>query len=724
MAVITGGNGAALDMYETYLGSAHPIDVTEIASDHLILSYPGGHFCKLVGTGFSFDSDGYPTAGTVQSAVEYGTEGVSYDLTTLCSLPVLFGQLGYGAFEAVFSILLQEDNTFYGSDHGDRVLLLTGQNNIFGGIGADEITTGSGNSVVHAGAGDDMIFAGEGDDYLNGEAGADQINGGAGNDQVLGGPGDDYLLGGAGNDILDGGLGGDRLEGGPGNDVYIVDHSSDMIIELSGEGFDQVLVTAETFAMADNLEQLSYVGTARIVAYGNALDNSMQGGGKTDFLSAFDGNDLLNGWAGDDVIYGGNGDDTIIGGTGADTLYGGEGTDTLVLAGVVSDYTVAKSGDTWLVTGGSTDTVSGFEKVLVGNQTLALDEFVSQAFDGLRYIASHPDLIRAFGANAVAGKQHYLDAGQGKGRSLTSFDPLIYAASNPDVFKAFGEDRQALTRHYIENGFAEGRSTNSFDPIIYAASNLDVARAFGYDREALTQHYLEEGLRQGRDAHSFDPLRYAASNPDVAQAFGTDTAALTRHWIDNGSVEGRSTTSFDARQYAAVNPDVAQAFGTDLNAITVHYIQEGIAQHRATSGFDAVAYLLSYEDLGAAHLGVARAFDHWLSDGIAQHRTGDALFGREQANHVLQANGTTSATFESAGDHDWFQFTASTGQRVTLDLHGQAGALELHRADGSLVGASINGTLDVTTDAAGTFYLATYTYGSAFGAYNVDLHVI
>lgn len=692
MAVITSQERGPLDTLEMAIGSYLAPDVEVVSSAEMRMIYNTGFTVKLTGSDFSFDADQDIYTGFISSISEIYLDipntlikDISINISEIIDL------INSGEFGSIVERILSEHDNIIGTQDGDRIY----------GYG-----------------GDDVVWGYDGDD---------EIDGGQGDDVAYGGSGRDVVFGGYGNDLLDGGAGGDWLAGGIGDDVYVVDDVADVVVEVLGEGVDQVRISAETFALPNDVEQLVYVGSERVVAYGNASDNSMAGSGKTDFLSGFDGNDLLNGWAGDDVIYGGNGDDIIIGGSGADTLYGGLGIDTLVLAGTAADYTVAKSGDAYLITGGSTDTVSGFEKVLVGTQTINFNVFVDQALDGLRYIASYPDLIKSFGASAAAGKAHYLEDGQRQDRSLSLFDSLVYAASNPDVFRAFGEDRQMLTRHYIENGFAEGRNASSFDPIIYAASNLDVARAFGYDREALTLHYLEEGLRQGRDAYSFDALRYAASNPDVAKAFGADRGALTRHWIDTGSVEGRSATNFDPRQYAASNPDVAQAWGTDLTSITVHYIQEGIVQGRVTSGFDAVAYLLSYDDLGAARLGAAGAFEHWLSDGIAQDRAGDSLFGREQANHELTTVGLTD-TLDQAGDQDWFQFAVSQDSQVQISFASDSsnGLLEVHRSDGRFVGTSVQGTgneqiLTFTADLSDSYYLVVQGQDYSMGSYALDL---
>ena len=78
--------------------------------------------------------------------------------------------------------------------------------------------------------------------------------------------------------------------------------------------------------------------------------------------------------------------------------------------------------------------------------------------DGLQYIASHEDLIQAFGANAVAGLQHYAAAGQAEGRTLDTFDEVQYLANYADLQAAFGDDTEAATRHFITNGLFEGRT--------------------------------------------------------------------------------------------------------------------------------------------------------------------------------------------------------------------------------------------------------------------------
>ena len=81
-----------------------------------------------------------------------------------------------------------------------------------------------------------------------------------------------------------------------------------------------------------------------------------------------------------------------------------------------------------------------------------------QPFDALEYIASYPDLIRAFGANAVAGAQHYLTNGQAAGRVPDSFNARQYLANYADLRAAFGTNLAAARIHYITHGYFEGRT--------------------------------------------------------------------------------------------------------------------------------------------------------------------------------------------------------------------------------------------------------------------------
>lgn len=160
--------------------------------------------------------------------------------------------------------------------------------------------------------------------------------------------GDDTLLGGAGDDCLVGGLGADSMVGGTGGDAYYVDSYDDVVVELPGEGTDQMLSTVDIYNLQANVDNLVIYGLAGIGS-GNDLDNSIAVyqpvSGPSTFgvtLSGGAGNDNLEGFYADipsrdaeDYLTGGSGNDYLNGGVGADILEGGLGNDTLVVDNVL-----------------------------------------------------------------------------------------------------------------------------------------------------------------------------------------------------------------------------------------------------------------------------------------------------------------------------------------------------------------------------------------------------
>jgi Ca2+-binding RTX toxin-like protein len=58
------------------------------------------------------------------------------------------------------------------------------------------------------------------------------------------------------NDALDGGAGSDTLVGGVGNDTFIVDATTDVVTENSGEGTDSIRTSVTLAANVENLTLL------------------------------------------------------------------------------------------------------------------------------------------------------------------------------------------------------------------------------------------------------------------------------------------------------------------------------------------------------------------------------------------------------------------------------------------------------------------------------------
>jgi Ca2+-binding RTX toxin-like protein len=193
---------------------------------------------------------------------------------------------------------------------------------------------------------DNRITGDAGDNELDGRAGVDTLDGGAGNDHYIvdnigdtiveaASNGEDtvessvsYALlntqeienliltgkldidatgndlnneidGNFGDNVIDGGVGIDLMRGFAGDDTYIVDHSSDQVVETSGT--DTVQASA-SYALPNGVEDLLLTGNSSINATGNYLTNIITGNG------------------GDNIIDGGRGRDYLTGGLGADTF--------------------------------------------------------------------------------------------------------------------------------------------------------------------------------------------------------------------------------------------------------------------------------------------------------------------------------------------------------------------------------------------------------------------
>jgi Ca2+-binding RTX toxin-like protein len=210
---------------------------------------------------------------------------------------------------------------------------------ILGGTASDDLR-GVGNEL------DNRITGDAGDNELDGRAGVDTLDGGAGNDHYIvdnigdtiveaASNGEDtvessvsYALlntqeienliltgkldidatgndlnneidGNFGDNVIDGGVGIDLMRGFAGDDTYIVDHSSDQVVETSGT--DTVQASA-SYALPNGVEDLLLTGNSSINATGNYLTNIITGNG------------------GDNIIDGGRGRDYLTGGLGADTF--------------------------------------------------------------------------------------------------------------------------------------------------------------------------------------------------------------------------------------------------------------------------------------------------------------------------------------------------------------------------------------------------------------------
>lgn len=275
------------------------------------------------------------------------------------------------------SDLIQSSVTFTASANVEN-LTLTGaaaingtgnalNNILIGNTGINTLTGGDGNDTIDGGTGADILIGGLGDDLYKVDNAGDTIteNSNEGTDIVqssatftLSANLENLTLlgstaingtGNASDNILTGNTGTNVLTGGDGNDLYIVQNSTDSIIENANEGIDTVQ-SSVTFTLSANVENLTQVGSSSDTGTGNALDNVM---------ISNSANTTLVGKAGNDTYIVNNTGDVV-------TEVAGEGTD-LVQSSVT--YTLSANVENLTLTGtiAINGTGSASDNTLIGN---------------------------------------------------------------------------------------------------------------------------------------------------------------------------------------------------------------------------------------------------------------------------------------------------------------------------------------------------------------------
>ena len=264
---------------------------------------------------------------------------------------------------------------------------------------------------------------------LDGQAGVNNgLFGGALADEIHGAAGSDGLYGGGGNDVLDGHGGADRMAGGMGNDKYFVDSGGDQVVELANQGVDEVIATV-SYALPDQVENGTLAGAQHIDLTGNGINNNLQGNGRRNRID------------------------------------GGGGVDTVLLDAPLAAYRFLRMQDGRVLMGpidplkGAADWLVNVEQVRVVDTGEVVKLADIKMPSVLEYIASHTDLMNAFGANEAAGADHYFNFGQAEGRPVI-FDGMRYLASNPSVAMTVGTAADAATTHYITQGRQLGLLAN------------------------------------------------------------------------------------------------------------------------------------------------------------------------------------------------------------------------------------------------------------------------
>lgn len=447
---LIGGPGADIFMFDRVAASlpGAPDHILDFAPEDRIdlghidaqASVPGGQNFVFIG-GAPFTGEGQVRVSSLGAAtlVEVNTSGAAGAEMVIV--------LENGAIPTAANFILAGnpsaepavDRVIFGDGGNitDPTISVPTADVLFGGAGEDYMNGGALRDEVRGGPGNDIVRGDQSSDILYGDDGHDVLDGYPGNDQLFGGSGNDILRGQQGNDLLDGGPGDDVLDGGTGTDTF----------SFSGAdlGFDTIV----DFASGDRIRLDGVLqGFNRSAATVDQFVRFVPLGGDALMQIDADGAAGPGGWTDVALVQGGAG---------------------------VQAQSLFQAG-----------------RLIADNVRPA-----PVAVDGLSYIASYDDLIRAFGTNVAAGEQHFRQFGQAEGRGVT-FDGLQYIAGNRDLILAFGPNATAGAAHYVTNGEAEGRDRDAFDEVRYVAQYDDLRAAFGTDYDAATLHFITHGSAEGR----------------------------------------------------------------------------------------------------------------------------------------------------------------------------------------------------------------------------------
>lgn len=245
MAQISGGNSLGIRMDLVKIADLFDGDVITRSSSQLRIDIGSGYIESFTGTGFSFNSNGAPVAGTITGISETLNGAVSFTVTGLStSAAQFYSFVPANDTQLALNLLFIGDDDMHGTALPDAMSGYAGHDNLFGGNGADTLLGGPGNDHIYGQSpnggsdGNDILVGEGGSDYLQGNAGNDSIDGGDGSDRLQGGRDDDVLVGGTGNDSINGNLGNDSISGDADSDFLRGGQGNDTI--SGGSGNDQI----------------------------------------------------------------------------------------------------------------------------------------------------------------------------------------------------------------------------------------------------------------------------------------------------------------------------------------------------------------------------------------------------------------------------------------------------------------------------------------------------
>ena len=572
-------------------------------------------------------------------------------------------------------------NLLSGGDGNDTLNGGDGDDTLDGGLGNDSMVGGLGNdtfvvnaatdvTVEAASGGTDTVQSSitltlgaelenltlTGTAAINGAGNglANILSGSAGANNLVGGAGNDTVLGGDGNDTIDGGTGTDSMTGGLGNDIYVIDATSDAIVEAAAGGTDLVQSSVTVSALAANVENLTLLGAVAINATGNTLANIITGNTAANLLSSGDGNDTLNG---------GEGNDTLDGGLGNDSMVGGLGNDTFVID-AATDVTVEAAA-------GGTDTVQSSVTFTLGaeleNLTLTGTTAINATGNGLANIMTGNS-----GANNLVG-----GAGNDTVLGGDGNDTIDGGAGTDSMTGGLGDDTYIVdaTTDIVVEAASGGTDTVSTSVVWTLGTNVERLIQTGTTGIAGTGNTLANSMTGNSGANNLSGL---AGNDTITGAAGNDTllGADGDDTLDGGTGNDSMTGGLgdDAYVVDATTDIVVEAAsgGTDTVSTSVVW----------TLGTN-VERLIQTGTTGIAGTG------NTLANSMTGNSGANNLSGLDGNDTLLGGAGNDSLTGGLGADQFVFNSTAS-GVDVISDfneLNGGGEEGDVLRFEGLSVGA-------------------------------------
>lgn len=577
------------------------------------------------------------------------------------------------------------DDSLQAGDEGDILDGGDGNDTLTGGLGADVLLGQEGDDLLDGGLGVDTMAGGLGNDsyvvddandvvFENAAEGIDNVNSsvsyalssevenliltgitaidGSGNEldnNLIGNSAANVLDGGAGNDALNGGAGVDTLIGGLGDDSYLVDGTSEIVIEYLNEGIDTVTSSA-SYALSTNIENLTLTGSA-LNGSGNELSNIITG------TSA---DNLLDGGLGADTLVGSLGNDSYVVDNAGDVVIEniGEGADSVSSS---ISYTLGANVENLTLTG--TDALNGIGNALANTLT------GNSAANTLTGDAGNDLLDGGAGADTLVGgtgNDTYVvdDAGDvvtevlNQGTDTVNSQISYTLASNVENLTLLG----AAALNGTGNALVNTLTGNSADNLLDGGLGADaMAGGLGSDNYVVdnTGDVITERTGAGIDSVSSTVTYTLGNNVENLTLLGSGALSGTGNALNN-TITGNSAnnTLTGGAGSDTLNGGIGAdtlVGGTGNDSYVVDNTGDLVTE-AVNAGTDSVSSSISYtlganlENLALTGSAALNGTGNALANTLTGNTGNNVLNGGAGADIMIGGDGNDSYVVDSAGD--------------------------------------------------------------------------